>query len=248
MRPVSLEEGPGVFVLANASRNYLLTLCHADGLQALGYQTLRRRQQPQHYAKLLQALGVLAGPSTGALMLEDDKEEDWPELADPPALMDADAVEDGAMNEEDDVNLEELPIVPRAPVDDGPVEYPLQWGPYRFTKKRSSWQVERPFHKRNEGSYSRKLMALQVGDGLSIGEAERRCIMRRRRWAVIHSQCSRQWRRIIFHPEYDECPDNELLELQKGSEADRPTIVRTDDELDAEEVARTRANYRRRRR
>jgi hypothetical protein len=75
-------------------------------------------------------------------------------------------------------------------------------------------------------------MALsKIGD-ISIAEAERRCIIRLRYWALCHKHYSRQWRHIIFHPSFEECPESQVMDLQVDSWSSRPLRPFTDDELD----------------
>ena len=115
--------------------------------------------------------------------------------------------------------------------------YPKRWGAYRFSKTGNfEWQVECPYHMTSRRAYCRKLMGVKAQEGVPLAEAEWQRIQRLHFWAASHGSYRRQWRHMLFHPEYAECPDSELLELQKGTEADRPTYVCTDDELDAEEL------------
>ena len=88
---------------------------------------------------------------------------------------------------------------------------------------------------------------LSIADADSLREAERHCSVRLRYWCVSHFHYNRQRRHLSFHPLYEECPDMEVLELQKGSDDDRPVLVLSDAELDAME-AEAAAPARRRRR
>ena len=125
--------------------------------------------------------------------------------------------------------------------------------PLREKRGTLGWQAECCFHKLREkkgdqsGSMCRKLMNYSAADADSLQEAERRCIVRLRYWCVSHVHYNRQRRHLSFHPLYEECPDMEVLELQKGSDDDRPVLVLSDAELDAME-AEAAAPARRRRR
>jgi hypothetical protein len=76
-----------------------------------------------------------------------------------------------------------------------------------------------------------------IGD-ISIAEAQRRCIMRLRYWALCHAHYSRQWRHILFHPSFEECPDAQVLDLQEDAWTSRPIRTYTDDELDLLDASR----------
>ena len=95
----------------------------------------------------------------------------------------------------------------------------------------------------------RRLVAVfgveQLGDGFVLD-----VIVRLRYWCVSHVHYNRQRRHLSFHPLYEECPDMEVLELQKGSDDDRPVLVLSDAELNAmeDEAAAPPPPARRRRR
>lgn len=102
-------------------------------------------------------------------------------------------------------------------------------------KKRVGQGLEScPFHMKNDTRRCRKFISLQERDG-QTAESERRCPTRLKYWAVCHSSYSRQRRHVLIHPEFDECPDTEVLELMKGNPSDRPAMVLTDAALDAAE-------------
>jgi hypothetical protein len=142
--PVRLDDCPSVFVISKATLQvYLLALCYTDELLALGHSQLVHRQKATHYMGLLRELGVRVLPATASqAMLDDDPEAEWLELADAPAI----AIEDQHAEEVEEE--EEEQVIPRPPPIAGDAAYPLRWGAYAFTRTRTGWQVECPFHKK----------------------------------------------------------------------------------------------------
>lgn len=167
-------------------------------------------------------------------LLDPDNQDEWPELIDEWPVAIELTLEELEDLPHDDGDAAVVAIGPANDISSDNIVPRFDWGAYHFTKvKRSNaWQIECYFHRRNAMSGCRKTLTFAMHDAPTLEEAERRCLIRLKYWAASHSSYSRQWRHLLFHPEYNDCPDADLLELMKGHRDDRPAVTQTDFELD----------------